>query len=77
MNSSPFSVLIIKKLTVKNIFSLEFHGLGQLDDLQHDAVSVRRLVSLDGFLDERGNALDPHLARLELTGADLDGQPGL
>ena len=66
-----------RQLTIKNILSLKFHGLRQLDDLQHDAVSVRRLVCLDGFLYERGHTSDPHLPPLELTGAHFDGQSGL
>ena len=56
---------------------MKFHCLRQLDDLQDDAVSVRGLVCLDGFLYEGGHTPDPHLSRLELSGGHLDGQPGL
>ena len=64
-------------LTIKYIFSLKLHGFRQLDDFQDNPVPVGGLVGFDGFICERGNALDPHLPGLELGGADLDGEPGL
>ena len=56
---------------------MKLHGFRELDDFQDNPVPVGGVVGFDGFICERGDALDPHLSRLELTGGDLHGEPAL